>query len=978
MQVDISKNKTFKLCFTFIFALVAFFCINTSKVYAKLNDSAMWGVTANFDAKAFDGTVITNENGKYLEKYHSLLYCAGENSFSMSDFVSHSFNGIKVYNVLRGATPTDKDKMTGCHIASVSTGVSTTGTGTYSNDKFTGFKDADKLVEAFATAASGENWQNAIDEDWWGALKYDGEKAGWWRKKNSIFTWPGQEDGGTITDQETTYMARMSSTLLNSYNDTLALLLNNNKGTFKTIKTNEDKLLFLDFASQVADAVAKDSKSTTSYNLNIGNGKINVKFTVKDATEEEFKKSSYSKIQGMKTYFVKKVEVQNPQKTEEKESILVIWSYPKGYAKGQELYSVVMSRNNKYSSTAHTNYITWKHAAYQATFNFLSKGTDSYGVGSMYEKDEGSWIGQQFTKLINWIVTGLSNAMGLYSLEELCLNTGAREIRYWNGIFPTTWFSASQYFYLFTFTISMLMLVISLVRLAGAKAASTIGNVAKRISLIEGTKKVIVCAIATMLFVPIFQILIQVNNSIVDVMKGIIPEGKELGFTVGATSGMGIAGAIIGIMIFWVTLKMNFTYILRAVTILICYILGPIAIMCSALGDRFAMITSNWLKELVGNIFIQSIHAMIMMVYINIAGTGSIASIEKLVIFYSFVPLTEFVRTNLFNLGKGLNDVADNLSSGISDAAGAVTSAAVMNRRFNSMKNASGSSASGDISLKDKSSSLNNASGDAMPEGKVGFGDKVRAGMSGLGQGLKSGAVGGVKGLGRAAVNTPGALAHASIAAGMALGSGAANSQGRMSMGATRAFGATVAEGINGTSGSIDRGFSGGFSEGYADGVNNYNSMKDLTENGLTAEQAKVDAGSGGLGLDLNNMVTDDKGNTYAYVAGQGKAFANEGNGLKTYTDANGNSESAYIKNGAAYAKVNISNAGKDSNGSQKFRISSAGNANTILNGQRNNATQAKARTQATINNAKSSAINVDTAKVKNATARENYTRVSK
>lgn len=967
MQTDISKNKIYKLFFTFIFALVGVFYLNTSKVYAGLDDSAIWGVTANFDAKAFDGSVIDNTNGKYLEKYHSLFYCYGSVPLKSLTTGMPKIDDVQLYNTFLAMTPGDNNK---CNVNTSASGGGFQSFNKFKSDSISkainnNWVNAEKELRALS---DGEAWDNLIDEDF-GPFNYSGKSAGGWRKVNAVYTWPGPNGAGDISEQEKVYMSKMSSVLINSYNDAIATILNQATGN-TTFNTTAQKFAFLDFASNLAvNATTTNSKDPVSFNDSYG--QFSVKYSIRSATDEEFNKSPYAKTNGINKSFLRVITVQDNKGNEE--SILVIIKYPKGYAQGQDLYGILSSRASKVVSTP--NYtienLDWTHVVYQAMFNFNSQNIDSYGMADLMEKDDGGIIGRAFSSLINSIVNGISNILGLYSLEELCLNTGGREITYWNGIFPSTWFTASQYFYLFTFTLSMLMLIIALVRLAGAKAASTIGNVAKRISLIEGIKKIIICAVATMLFVPIFQILVQLNSMMVEVLKSLIPEGKDLGFSIAATSGMGLAGAIIGIMIFWVTLKMNFTYILRGITILICYILGPVAIMCSAMGDKFAMITSNWLKELVGNIFIQTIHAMIMMVYINIAGTGGIGRIEKLVIFYSFIPLTEFIRTNLFNLGKGLNDVADNLSSGISDAAGAVTSAAIMNRRFNSLKGGN-SSASGDVALKDKSSSLNNVSSEGMPEGKVGLvggtiqgvknaGRNIKAAGGRIASDAKNGSLGGnmLRGIGGAARGADvalksgvGAFARTSLAAGMALGSGAANSQGRMSMGATRAFGAATAEGINSTMKDVGE-IGGDFTKGY--------NSREIAESGFTAGELKNNAN---IGLDVEHI--DRNGN--AMLTG---VSTTEANGHHFIEGTNGEQYGYNVENGKIFPDgASVHNAGKI-NGEARFTTDfNKETADGMRNAFTRRSEMANEKRQISTNKLNASKANFNTKKAPNKNAR--------
>lgn len=897
MQVNLLKNKVSSFLVAFIFALVGCFTLTTSKVSAGLDDSAFWGITVNFQARVFEGYVIDDTNGKYTEKFHSLFYC-NDDKVPLSEIKAGTTNkGAPWYNPLIPMTQSGKNGS--CDgTTNLEYGISANKVKLSEINNLTNEND---ILDTLSNIRSGESFSNLVSDGWAGNASFGSlnHQASTWRKINAVYTWPGTDNAGDITEQEKTYMAKMSSTLTNSFNETLALLLNNNQKDFPTITDNTLKMYFLDFSVQVARDINKDGTHT------ISNKYFDINWKSEAVTSEEFKKTSYSKIAGINESYLRKVTVKDSKGNEEK--LIVIWKYPKGYASGQELYSIVVAREGKdvfkdsEEIGGYTKNLSWSHIVYQALFNFYTSGTDSLGAADLYEADDGL-IATMLTSLINTIVNGLNNFLGLYSLEELTLNTGARQINYWNGIFPAKWFSAAQYFYLFSLTIAVLMLMISLIKLAGAKAASTVGNVAKRISLIEGTKRVIVCAGCAMLFVPIFTILVEMNNLITEALKGLIPEGLTLNFTAAGTSGMGLAGAIISIMAFYVTLKMNFTYILRAITVLICYILGPMAIMCSALGDKFAQITSNWLKELIGNIFIQSIHALIMMVYINVAGAGAIASIEKLVIFYSFIPLTEFVRTNIFNLGSGLNHVADNLNDQVGNVAGGVVSAAASGALLKSKgviggKGGNNGGNGSGVGLKDKSSGLNNSSEEGLVKGKPGILDKTSSSISGAYSNSKFGQskVGqSLATVGKFGARTGLNLAAVGGASAMALGSGAANSQGRASVGATRAVGmAAAAAGL-----SIGMG---------------YSDMKNEVEGAWTDDGKTFDDIRHDTGLDFANRVQLEDGKEFVpfdsslqpqmkdNLVGQNKVQMDIGGQNVTVLNRNGNYGiiSANGKNGA-------------------------------------------------------------------------------
>jgi len=97
---------------------------------------------------------------------------------------------------------------------------------------------------------------------------------------------------------------------------------------------------------------------------------------------------------------------------------------------------------------------------------------------------------------------------------------------------------------------------------------------------------------------------------------------------------------------------LNFIYIARQLIIILLCVLSPVAAY-SLLFARTRSFFGTYMKELVGNIFLPSIHAMIMFVFVQLAGNlgqGMGPTIFKLGMIIMFVPITGMVSKWL-NLG---------------------------------------------------------------------------------------------------------------------------------------------------------------------------------------------------------------------------------------------------------------------------------------------------------------------------------------
>lgn len=855
-MLNILKNKTVTILTAFMFMVIGFTIGYTPKVEAKLNNTAFWGILPNFSASTFEGYVIENESDVYIEKTHSIMYGTG---------IRVPLNELRV--TLKGESAPNMTKITSPAVYNVFYLIankkgeenhvyddvenSKVIESLYPTDVAFNDKNVKQFYDNSAAKLESDTFQadiiaNRFLSGWDYETKAGKKKASDLRKINSVYTWPGWQDAGDVSQLELKYVTSLNTTMIREYNNALSTILNSNQRKFVPASSTVERAIFLDFAAQVADAAEHPSKLSETeedgvwytYNVEVStdNGKRGINVTYRFVTMNEVS-DAYQDIVGIKASDNVQLQVKTG---DEINKIIVLRRYPKGYGTDQALLSELISRNGSDYLTektkdygGYTESISFSHIAYQAIFNYETTMKDSTGAIDLYPKS-GNGITNWIAKVVAGALSGLTGLLNLFSLEELMLNEGTRAVTYWQGVFPATWFSASQYFYLFTFTLSMIMLIISMVKLAGTKAASTIGNVAKKISLMEGIKRLILCSIAVILFVPIFTIFVQLNFAIVEALKTLIPEGSSLNFTVSSVSNMGLAGALIAITIFWITIRMNVSYLLRGITILLCYILGPIAIMCSAMGEKMAQITTNWLKELVGNLFIQSVHALIMMVYITVAGQGGGMSLERIVLVYSFIPLTEFVRTNLFGLGKGLDQVAENFSEGIRATTTAAAAGALAAGGTALLNKAQGKSVTGaPLSSKGESAGMN--AGGGLETGKVGS---------------KAGQI--VKRTGAGVVG--GAMKLASFGAGVGgmMGSGAMNASGKMSPDAMRMTSAMAAS----AAGNII-----GNTADFANGIKNIPDYNDVGyDNALTANDTEkiknLEAGDlyGGGNVAMDNV----------------------------------------------------------------------------------------------------------------------------
>lgn len=176
-------------------------------------------------------------------------------------------------------------------------------------------------------------------------------------------------------------------------------------------------------------------------------------------------------------------------------------------------------------------------------------------------------------------------------------------------------------------------------------------------------------------FTQFTDILFALNTGFVQSFASLLtgPGGPGLD---GASVIAGADGYSVGDILFvflaeWIlALIMNFIYIARKVVILLLMIMGAVAAI-SLLFAKTRYFFGVWLKELCGNIFIQSIHAVILYAFIMMSANGA-GTIAKLGMLGMFIPLTGMLSRWL-NLGDSSTKLGNILTlTGMAGIGGAI------------------------------------------------------------------------------------------------------------------------------------------------------------------------------------------------------------------------------------------------------------------------------------------------------------------
>lgn len=225
--------------------------------------------------------------------------------------------------------------------------------------------------------------------------------------------------------------------------------------------------------------------------------------------------------------------------------------------------------------------------------------------------------------------------------------------------------------------LAVFLLLIAIV-LAGMKMSSVAINPANRTYIIEFFKDFAIVAILLLNLPTLYSLIFGVNDAIISVfsvahedalmeMKETIEPGDDV------LGQMIIQLCLLGLFIWG-----NFYYMMRKLTLVLFMILGPLmAVML--LIPQTKGITIGWLKEFIGTVFVQSVHACLYWVIALMSITES--GLEAVILYIIFIPTAEALRSLLGMGGQ--------MSNGLSKA-GAMFGMSALAGMYGSVKGAIG------------------------------------------------------------------------------------------------------------------------------------------------------------------------------------------------------------------------------------------------------------------------------------------------
>lgn len=447
----------------------------------------------------------------------------------------------------------------------------------------------------------------------------------------------------------------------------------------------------------------------------------------------------------------------------------LVYAVPKGYKTTENGLLVFPDNSGKEMPIADkdTAYLTIHMLAQSANNMYKQYGLS---ISTIDHSNDVGLIEKAIIGFFNGLVNGLLSFLGLSSTNELVYNGGLRGSSLYNyGVMSDGWWQVVIRYHIIFQAIAWFIIIVGFLKTLISLNMSTI-NPRVRENVYESIKKFIVVGFGLVIIIPVAQFLMQMNSSIV----GIFSSQVDLD-TIGGYIPSGLAGIIIIFINAAIQIYVNFVYIMRSIIIALLLISAPFFVATIAVSkDGRSSLFVSWAKELLANIFLQSVHAFCLAFLWSLMQYGT--GLENIVISFSIIPITEMFRAIIFAgaggateaLAKQAQTKAQNaavgFASGVGNAvAGGIAGGLTRGDKSQEEADKAGSGGSGGGGRADTSgfSALNSAAS-AKIDSLRGLGDEAKAqGKTGLATAAKVGAaaLGGSKAAGRALGAIGGAFA---------------------------------------------------------------------------------------------------------------------------------------------------------------------------------------------------------------------------
>jgi hypothetical protein len=174
----------------------------------------------------------------------------------------------------------------------------------------------------------------------------------------------------------------------------------------------------------------------------------------------------------------------------------------------------------------------------------------------------------------------------------------------------------------------------------------SVASPVSRYSMMNGLKDIIVALFLMSFLWMLMRFVFVMNYKFVNIWNTYL-NGKIMSTTGGYSS---LSAILYAFIFFIIRTYINIIYILRGLIVPVLMIISPVCVFVYCLGIAGKKVTGAWAKEFLGNVFIQSFHALAY--GFVLANCNGLRGIEALCVYASIIPLTSVIR-QITGLGGG-------------------------------------------------------------------------------------------------------------------------------------------------------------------------------------------------------------------------------------------------------------------------------------------------------------------------------------
>lgn len=252
-----------------------------------------------------------------------------------------------------------------------------------------------------------------------------------------------------------------------------------------------------------------------------------------------------------------------------------------------------------------------------------------------------------------WMWESLSGPFdgNVFSLKELVFGRTKDGDLVWGTFQPTDLTEAFTPLYYSVATLSGFVLVAFIV-IHGMRITSSGLNPNQRNEMIKFFYDLLIIMFVLLNLTTFYDLLFQMNQGVVGLFNGSYESNLDNMKDAEMDSFGGVIGwLLVQLVLLGLGLWANFYYFMRKVTLILLMAMGPLMLMFY-LNPKFKGMTGAWTKELIGSIFIQSIHAFVFWT-VAVLSANSNGLIETVILYAIFIPISESLR-GLLGMGGGM------------------------------------------------------------------------------------------------------------------------------------------------------------------------------------------------------------------------------------------------------------------------------------------------------------------------------------